>query len=152
MANRLPEKYRVRSLLITDYAAVATGVASVTSQSHVFQDDVTIIGVEINMEWLILDAMSNADGLYNGLAEVSRQGTRSQPGYLIGIETQKVWNAAIVIGSGDNRKTERMFYPAGYGVEIDEGESVTLMSFLECVTNAGPFSCYLKATIYYVER
>jgi hypothetical protein len=152
--KRLPEGKRVRTIDM-GYAAVlvtSTVVLDGVGVSHVFQDDVTIIGYQLAHEWLVDDTDSNTDGSINSILELSRQGQRSQPGLMGRIHQHSVWNAAIVIGNGDLRKQQLYMFPEGYGIEVDEGEGINLLYFLEYIGGGGPVSTYGNAIIYYVER
>lgn len=151
--TRLAEKSRVRSVQLSGAQDMATGVQyDQALDTYVFQDDVTIIGAQLYVENLVNDAHSNADGSYNYSAELTRQGSRNMPGSLLRNDGNKTWNAVIVVGGSDNRKGELLMFPAGYGVEVDEGESINLLGFMIYVGAGGNMGFYANATLYYVER
>lgn len=151
--TRLAEKNRVRSVVMGGTENVATGVdfsGVMTGGSHVFQDDVTIIGAQVAGEFLILDASMNADGMFNGIFELSRQAVRSQPGSILWVVQHAVWTAAIHSG-GETRKSKEIMFPLGQGIEIDEGESINLLAFLQWV-GTGTIATYGNAVVWYTER
>lgn len=153
---RLAESKRVRSVVIGAPSAtpIATGVTQDgVNASYVFQDDVTIIGCSIMVEFDVKDAHSNADGQYNGIAELSRQAVRSAPGIIHRTEClHACWNAAISIGGQGNKVQSEIMFPEGYGVEVDEGEGVNLLYYANYLGAGGDLNFYANAVIWYVER
>lgn len=154
MVTRLVEKKRVRTIQLGWAQTLATSVGfDGTAAFHTFQDDVTLIGFEILGEFAPLDAHANADGAYNGWFELSRQAYRAMPGSIGILALHCVWTATIVIGGNGNRKElGPVFFPEGYGIEIDEGESVNFLAFLEYIGAGGDLNAYGNALLYYVER
>jgi len=151
MSKRLIESKRIRTIVMGGSVNVATTVSEdIVLASHVFQDDVTVIGYDLAVIPIITDTMSNADGQLHGRGELSRQGQRSQPGSLGMLQLHLVWNAAIVIGGKNPVQMTRMF-PEGYGVEIDEGEGLNILTLVEW-TGGATLAWWVDATIYYVER
>ena len=155
MSKRLPEGKRVRTVTLGHVLeAVVTEVPTdKTLVTEVFQDDVTIIGALLATEWLITDAMANADGDLNSYVILTRAATRAQKtSDILMCNTQKVWTAAIVIGNGDNRKEVTIMFPEGMGIEVDEGEAINILAFLEWTGAGGNSAFYANAILYYVER
>jgi len=148
---RTPESRRVRSINIGGNVAVATTVTEEHVLSYQFLDDVRVIGVQLGGEWGTLDAHANADGQFTSISEITRAGQRAFPGRLIFLMLQACWTAAIVLGS-KYRDSHILFYPEGYGIDFDEGESIAVRSFLQYVGAGGDLTYYVDATIYYVER
>lgn len=148
---RLAEGKRIRSIQFGADLSITSGVTyDQVAATHVFQDDVTIVGAEIMLEFLISDALSNTDGTVNGIAELSRQGQRAQPGTIGWCVIHTTWNGVICIG-GETRKSEVIMFPDGMGVEVDEGEGVNALGFLT-YTGTGSCPAYINIIVYYVER
>ncbi|MBA7711233.1 hypothetical protein ES703_120188 [subsurface metagenome] len=149
---RLPANKRLRSATLGANITLATTVDyDGVAMTHIFQDDVAVIALQIGIEFLIMDAHVNADGMVNGLVEVSRQGTRSQPGSLGRQETHAAWTATQMVG-GETRKITYIPFPDGTGWEFDEGEGINLLALAQWIGAGGPMSFYPEAIIFYVER
>lgn len=150
---RLPANRRVRTVQLHAGAILATGVPyNNVIATFTFQDDVTIIGASLASEFLIQDAHANADGQYNLVSELTRQSRAELPGTIVNNYNECCWTAAIVIPGQGNRHSEPVMFPAGYGIEVDEGEVVNVYVFGEWVGAGGDLSFYADAIIYYVER
>lgn len=119
--------------------------------SHVWQDDVTVVGYEIVVRANAADAHLNADGDIYIQAQLSRQATPNQPGTIGRNHIKTVWTAAITVGQVLS-KDEREFFPEGYGWEFDEGESINLLSLGQWIGAGGDMACVRSAIVYYVER
>lgn len=147
-----PEGKRIRSLVLGFIEQLATGVGvDAVMMSHVWQDDVRVIGFDLAAIAEPDDADSNADGYIHMYVELSRSGTRAQPGIIARVSITAVWNAAIVIGGPtDVRNTQ--FFPEGYGYDFNENDSINLNALLEYVGGATPLSTYGECIVYYVER
>lgn len=152
MTTRLAEGKRIRTIQLYHTRALATtvGVLLVTD-SHLFQDDVTLIGMLLSNKFNLLDAHANADGDADGMIEVTRQASERQPGVLAQLQLKATWSAAIVLG-GEMAKDLLIMFPHGYGVEVDEGESLNLLYSVTWTGAGGNLSFEGSAIIYYVER
>jgi len=152
MSLRLAEKNRVRSIVINGGVEVLSGVTYTgVKGSHVFQDDVTIIGAQLEVEAEIQDAHSNSDGFVNLHATLTRQATPNDPGVILKAAVLKVWNGLFCIGGGQNRQMESIMFPLGQGIEIDEGEAINLY-LMGAWVGTGNLNSYQQATIHYTER
>ena len=152
--TRVPESKRIRSIVMnyTSPALVHGATIDVVADTMVFQDDVKIVGWQLHGEVLIPDACINEDGGYNFLLELSRQGGRSYPGSLGFCVSHAMWTGILSVG-GDNRKTEHIIYPQGYGIELDEGEAINMLAFVTSYQAAlDTLVFYGNAHLYYVER
>lgn len=150
--TRLAEKNRVRTVIMGGSTLIATMVKfDGTLANYIFQDDVTVIGIELWGVAIVNDAHANADLMVHAHAEVSRQGKMGQPGSLINITQHLLWTAAISVGQ-DPWAIRTIFFPAGYGVEMDEGEGLNINSICEYIGAGGTFTWDTHAVIYYVER
>jgi len=118
--------------------------------SVVFQEDITIIGAELQVECMVVDAALNADGLYNVIGELSRIAKNRADGRFLTEQLMHGWTAAINVG-GEARKCARVMFPPGYGIDVDDGEAVYMNCMFQSV-GAVELSAYFDATIYYVER
>ena len=150
----LPETKRVRSVVMTEFVTVlATGVSvsNKVEKTHIWQDDVVLIGAELECEAMISDAHSNGDGMINARMMLSPQAGFNDPGYILTSAVLKVWNGLISIDGGSGRQMERMFYPAGLGVNYDEGESINLVGIYEWIGVGGDLSVYGSARLYYLK-
>ena len=147
---RLPEKYRIRTLPMSGNVLCATTVdEDVVLQAYVFQDDVTLIGMTIINTPVVIDAHLNADGQLHGRVELSRQGARSYPGSLLVVQLTACWTA--ILGLGKLVEQETIMYPAGHGVEVDEGEAINLLGYFEWIGGLD-IQWFGDAWLYYVER
>lgn len=149
----LPETKRVRSVVMPEFGDVlATGVSesNVVERTHIWQDDVVLLGAELECEAMINDAAMNADGMVNIRMMLSPQAGFNDPGYILTAAVLKVWTGLIAIGGGPSRDIQRMFYPAGYGVNYDEGESINLVGIFEWIGIA-TLTIYGSARLYYVK-
>lgn len=115
------------------------------------QDNITIIGAEVVIEADVQDANSNADGEHKGIVEVTRAATIERDGGIVSVQQQNVWNGIIHIGGG-LRTTERVMFPEGYGIDVDEGEKVNLCAYFNNTAVGGDLSWFASARIYYVEN
>ncbi len=150
----LPETKRVRSVVMTEFVNVLTTTVSesnVVEKTHIWQDNVVLIGAELECEAMIADAHLNADGMINIRMMLSPQAGFNDPGYILTAAVLKAWTAAISIGGGMSRDIQRMFYPAGYGVNYDEGESINLVGIYEWIGAGGTLSVYGSARLYYLK-
>ena len=153
MSARVPEKQRIRTVQIGwGGIAVATGVAyDAVAASYTFQDDVKIVGAQITIEVGVVDAHLNADAMILYLAELSRQAQRAMPGVIVMCPGGMGWTAAICL-SGEVRRSVEIMFPAGYGIEVDEGEAINFLAFLQYTGAGGDLTFYGNSILYYVER
>lgn len=150
---RLPARNRIRSVAFAETNVVATTVALTgVIASHVFQDDVTIVGAQLAVEWQLEDAHVNADGSILTRLELTRQAAAELPGGILLLKGGKVWSAAIVIGGDGNSHATGVMYADGNGVEVDEGESVNIVGTLSWVGAGGTVTTIVSGLVYYVER
>lgn len=150
--SNMPQKEKLRSIHMGAAEVLATTVdLDTVSLSHVFQDDVKVVAIQLEMEFLVNDTHLNADGVVNGIVELSRQGARSQPGTMGMVSIHTGWTAAICVG-GELRRTVYLPCSGDTGWEIDEGEAVNLLTFAEWVGGGGNMSVYSTAKVFYTER
>ena len=99
---RTAEKYRIRSVHLIGSEQLSTGVQIPGSVvlSHVFQDDVLLIGMSIHAHLYVPDAHSNVDGAFESTLQISRQAFYDAPGAYLDAFISSTWNATIVIGGG----------------------------------------------------
>lgn len=152
MARRLPEGDRVRSITIGGAEDLATTVVFTGAlATYTFQDDVTIIGVELSLQAVVLDAHLNADAMAHLHIEATRQATLEEPGALARLKLSNGWTAAITLGGGTAKELVVM-YPKDQGIEVDEGEAVNLLATLNYIGAGGPMTVIGLATFWYTER
>jgi len=118
--------------------------------SYVFQDDVKVVGFELQAVPIIADVEMNADGCVHGTVMLSRQARRGLPGTMGQVSVHAIWTATIALG-GQVWESLVFMFPGDTGWEIDEGESVNMLAWFE-TTCATPVKWYGDAVIYYVER
>lgn len=156
MTAHTPEGRRVRSLHMGSTDLLATTVdVDKTLTSFVWTDDVRVIGAQLSIEFLIKDAHTNTDGQINAFVELTRQAVRGAAGVqnvLLHCHTEKAWNAGIVVGNGDNRKSENVMFPAGYGMDFEEGDDINVNGFLEWLGGGGDVQFFSNTIVYFVER
>lgn len=150
---RTPVGKRVRSIYL---AGGAIGIIAGATEDknaagiHLWDEDVTVIGVAVTCEALITDAAMNADADLEHIAEVSRAADRGIAGGIAKVEARSGWTAAIVTG-GEATKTIVVMFPAGYGVDFDDGESIYMNHYVNNGSTV-TLNFYENATVYYVER
>jgi len=149
--KRLAEGKRIRTAFARFTQSLATGIQTDgTGAQFVFQDDVTVIGAEIGQRADVQDTQSNTDGEIDQLLVLTRQASVSQPGELLRMSLQVVWNGVVTIG-GELAKDKVLMFPDGMGVEIDEGEALNLL-FQWLYTGSGSVTSDAYMILYYVER
>lgn len=119
--------------------------------SHVFQDDVRVIGVAVAAKCLVNDAHMNADFMIHGHVELSRQAIRGGPGVMARVSIHAGWTAIIALG-GEVSKDLVYMFPDGTGWDFDEGEGVNMLSMAEYVGAGGPVSWWGEFVLFYIER
>jgi len=152
MTKRLAESKRIRTAIMGCNHDVVTAVATdVVGDAYTFQDDVTIIGYYMRSVCMIEDAMTNTDSIFHGYGALSRSGRRSQPGEFGRCGISGIWNGLFYIGATWDYMKDVIF-PEGYGIEVDEGETVNLLVFLEYNGDGGDLGWFNEAILLYVER
>lgn len=148
---RTPEGRRVRSMTLSIASpSQAGGSDGYINQPFIVADDIRVIGAELIAEALISDAMTNADASLQVIAEMSRAPIASQPGSIIRVDVQTIWNGVICVAS-PTRAQEFVMFPEGYGMDFDEGEFINIGVGYE--SNSGEVSrAFATGIIYYVER
>lgn len=148
MTNKLKH---IKTKLIT---GILTQAASVVGGEviayHMWQDDITIIGGEIFVSAEIPDASINADGFLSGFADLSRVGIPLQDSSLLFANIVARWSGIFSVNSPLCKDMIIMF-PNGYGVDMDNGETIYLNGG-NMNNTVAILTCYYRALIYYVER
>jgi len=147
---RLAANKRIRTIPWGVEPVMTSPDLDIRSSSHVLQDDITVIGVMLTVQFNVLDTHANTDGSINGIAAITRQSTMGLPGVLIHNAMSMVWTGILTIGGG-NAKTEIAMFPDGCGVEIDEGESLTV-EWRGSYIGTGSLNASVTGVIFYVER
>lgn len=148
----IPKNKRVRTKFLggavngemTD--AFAIGVL----EEWVVQDDIVIIGAEVIVELDMRDAILNADYEGQCIVELSRAGLIERDGCIVSVQAEVAWTAAIQTG-GNGRVMQVVMFPEGYGIPVDAGERVNLLSYFSKVA-AATATAYGSAIVYYVEQ
>lgn len=149
---RLAVGKRIKTLVMGSIESIATGVAQdKVCDSHTWDEDVTVIGFDLAAIAEPLDADANADGLLHVYMELSRSGTRAQPGILGRVSIGTLWTAAITIGAEIERRNTVMF-PVGYGMDFNESSVINVNALFSYIGGAGPIPMYAECIVYYVER
>lgn len=120
------------------------------------QEDITIVGVE-----MITEIEENGTGWDSGnllaLCDLSRVGRIHHDGVIAACRNIiDCWEATVGINAnqvalGNNTNRELVMFPEGYGVDVDDGESL----YLNCYAHnemSNPKRFYYYATIFYTER
>lgn len=150
---RTPEKYRIRTVHLIGSEQLSTGVqiAGSVVLSHVFQDDVLLIGMSIHAHLYVPDSHINLDGAFESTLQISRQAFYDAPGAYLDAFISSTWDASKVIGGGCYTDRHMMF-PRDYGVDFDEGESINLLRGALWISAAGDGSYTWRMGLFYVER
>ncbi len=138
--------------MMVDTLAVIHATTVDTNISWVPQDDITIIGIQLIAEFNYSPAdIAEAGGAY-ALAEISRAAMFDQDSSMVNSRVNMRWAAAVLVPPiASSRSTVE--YPEGYGIDIDDGEAVNLLTRTQSHqaasdTVAGAF----RAIISYVEQ
>lgn len=144
---------RVRTELIQGEVhdiLAATGGWFNSDAVWISQGDVTVIGCSMLIEahWT---GAPGAGKLGETKAELSRVGKPNQPGVIMRYGTL-VDNWAVGMTSW-GFKTRDMFFPEGYGIDVDEGEALHLNVYILTDEDTSPnWRGFAEAIIFYVER
>ena len=148
---------RIKSVHLS-HSVVATAGESVmipSADSWIPQEDITIIGCEIVGEAIGLNEFDS--GYLSGHHELSRIAKEDEPGVILQcysfIQAREVLvgiNLTQVI-QGNNFQHLIMFFPEGYGVDIDEGEPIYL-NVTRDNTMANDHSIATNVVVWYVDR
>ncbi len=151
---RLPVGKRIKSVVMPDTLTdiVSTENQSLVVDSFVFDEDVTLVGAELALEALAIDAHYNADGMMNFVAYLTPQSNPNLVGRIMRVAIQMGWTAGIVVGGGNLREIDHLFYPTGFGVDYDKGEAINTYLTAQWIGAGGNLGVYIGATLYYVER
>lgn len=151
-------KGNIKTAFIHHFNPIAAGVHQVENAADTFiaPDDIKVVGIELVCEpWA--EATGWDSGWVEAQAEVSKVGDMQSDGVLIS-NTAYVDCHEAVVGAGTTEvvvgggvKTERVMFPTGSAVYMDEDE-VLYLNTNSYNTMANQHGCYYFATIYYVER
>ena len=130
-------------------AVAQTPSGGVVVQEHIWQDDVTIIGVELVASAEISQLSLVAPGFISASAEITRAATHGQDGMICKATTLARWTAVMALGTIINR--EEVMLPEGHGIDMDSGDHLNLIGSNQNNTD-DVCSAYQNALIYYVER
>lgn len=150
MTTRVPVGKRVKSIWLKgseDFAAAGSIDEIITS--HIWEQDITIIGIEIHVDWGVHDAHLNADGEFQSQVCVTPQSNGNLPGVLARVHQTCCWTAAILAGLPFAQHT--VMFPEGHGKEFDEGEGLNIHVFAT-TTSLVAVTFSARAIIFYVER
>lgn len=154
MGARTSDKKRVRSVRLGFGHLVALGEAEDVNSidTHTFQDDVRVIGVQVGAECLINDAdLVGAAGDFQQIVELSKHGDRSQPGAILAVEIMGIFDAATYVGGPTRAQKEIVFAQDGQGIDFDDGETINLHTYSVNEMVADTYF-YGFAIVWYVER
>lgn len=146
---RTPEIKRVRSLFLSASTLPGT-VTNDSAVTHMWEDDVKVIGVLIINEIYLVDGNTNEDEDHQLITEVSRSAIWAQNGCLARKELQAHWNGVIYIG-GATRGELLVMFPEGHGIDFDEGEYINML-YSHQITATVDSKSFHNAIVYYVER
>lgn len=148
MPHRTPEGRRVRVAGIPEQVLVSGGSGILeTNLTYEFEDDVRIIGTDIQIECYLSDPALNADGNANIISSINRANQKLNELTMCG-----GWTAVLYYGDL-GRKSRMIMFPEGYGVDVDEGEGITQYFWTQMVSSApASFGLYCRGYLFYVER
>lgn len=115
------------------------------------QEDIRVVAAEVVLRHWVRDAHVNADGEALCYAELTRAGAFQRDGSLLVVRLMNVWTAAISVG-GPGVIHEVLTYPAGFGVDIDDGASLNLIMGGLWTGAGGATNLFARAIVHYVER
>ena len=149
--RRVPVAQRLRSMPVGGVVDVDESGSpyDVVLKSHIWQDDVKVVGFYIAAVALIKDTHINTDGMVHATTNLTRQSVRGVAGELGRLSIHSVWSAAIVVG-GEIWKCRYLMFPHGYGWEFDEGEGINVLAWIE-TTCAVSWKYFGESILYYVE-
>jgi len=153
-----PVAKKIKTLLLsyTRTAGATSTDDEVAVDSHVFQEDVTIVGALLRSSMLDGDFGWDS-GRFTCLAELSRVARLGQPGCIIQFCNHLICREATVgINAtqtvvGNPERSELLMFNEGYGIDVDEDGIIYLnTSWRNDMANAHQIS--IGCVIYYVER
>lgn len=146
-----PDSKRVRSIRMGAQFATAAGIhGAEIGDSHVFQDDIRVIGAEVGAEINLQDAAINVDGRCEVGVQLNATGNLNNDTVILNTEIYALWQGIFFAG-GDLRKQNILMYPEGYGWDFDTNQAIYLIMAHQNVT-AEDLSTFGWAVVYYVER
>lgn len=153
MSKRLPVQNRVKSLWIKDTVALTNdsydGIP--VNATHVFDEDVTVIGSQLWAEAFPLDAHMNADGILTMQCGLTPQANSNMPGVLNRVQLYAVWTGILGIGL-ETKRVSTIMFPDPYGKEFDDGESIGIHTFCSFAGAAVQIEFTPRCLLFYVER
>ena len=148
---------RIKTHLLSHTQSMVTGYDTILNaiDAWLVQDDITVIGIEIMAEAVYNVGLDS--GLLECQVEVSRNGKMFEDGALLQV-IGYVYCRECTVGAGVNQcavgeplLVDRVMFPSGVGVDIDNGETIYLN--LHGVNQmANTHQAIAQATIYYTER
>lgn len=158
---RTPITKRVKSLLISRTFDIASGGSEDKNAiaAVLIQDDITVIGcyVEARIRWQASPAFDEGQAYVR--CEFSRVGVMTNDGAFLAADARCVYGTELVgatnvaITIGNLKDTQTMFFPEGYGVDIDDGEYLYMnMAGINEIISAGSITVFGEITVFYVER
>lgn len=156
MKTPVGKKVKTHILIFADaMGALTYNEAFQAADIWVPQDDVRVVGIELDIDFDFAGAISMAQGGCRGYSEVSRVGQFEQDGVLARVRMMigswvEVGGIAIL---GDMTDSMVVMFPDELGVDLDEGEPLYLnaLAYNDCI-DGGSRAFGTKAVIYYVER
>ena len=119
------------------------------------QDRIRIIGVQLEMGWHFVGAISQGQGGGRMHVDVSRVGVENQDGVLLGAHSV----LAGAVETGGISMTGKLWdhvmamFPEGFGIDMDPGEYLYLNgSYRLDAIDGGTISFGTHCIVYYVER
>lgn len=149
---------RIKTIFMTYGAVITEDTAPdlVAADTHVWLEDVTVIGVLLRST--LMDDLAGWDsGRFTVLAEISRVAVLQDPGTIIAFCNHVICREATVginatqtmIGKPEERQA--IMFPEGYGIDMNEDARLYLNT--SCRNGmANPHRISVGAIIYYVER
>lgn len=143
---------KVRAQVLQEGVANLThATTETTSATWTPQRDVTIIGFELMCNAGLAAAEIAEAGGYEVVAELTQEAAVNGTTALGRVHQSAVWEAGA--DQHDLDTTEVTMFPEGYGVDLDDGESINLVGSAfnsQAASDAADY--YWRCIIYYVDR
>lgn len=159
MPPRTPESKRVRIAHWQNnlYSNAVTDVGAYLPVSRTFMDDIRIIGFTLTLKIGLPDTPNVEEGVLDALASLSRASytetdailgqCQARLANIVEAAYESIWDTRVM------NQVQNIMFPEGYGIDIDEGETLTLWAYgRQNILSSGNGTVEVGVIIYYVER
>lgn len=137
--------------LAVDHIAITHDTVETGVDSWVVQDDITVVGIELDVGPTAAIGLIVETGGYSLHAEVTRAADLNKDSALLRVRNNSTWSIA-----GDNPKpvqSDSIIFPEDARVDIDDGEALNLIfSAQSIMATLDTLTAFANANILYYNR